>query len=113
MTISLVHDMITCLEIFPTKNGISSNLSPAAIILGSLNPNYTKLNIPFLAYAKVYIGTTNITNQRTVGGIVLRPENNQSGYHLCPKPSEKVPHFHMDRTIYKLSTSTEVQQPGQ
>ena len=34
MTRSLVQDTITCLNMFPYKNGISSDLSPAAIILG-------------------------------------------------------------------------------
>ena len=59
MTRSLVQDMITCLNIFSSKNGISSNLSPAAIILGSPNPYYNKLKNPFGSYAQVYIGTTN------------------------------------------------------
>ena len=75
MTRSLVKDMITCLNMFPYKNGISSNLSPAAIILGSPNPDYNKLNITFGAYAQVYIGTTNSTKQRTIGAIALRPAN--------------------------------------
>ena len=53
MTRSLVQDMITCLNIFPSKNGISSDLSPAAIILGSPNPDYNKLKIKFGAYVQV------------------------------------------------------------
>ena len=56
---SLVQDMITCLNMFPSKNGVSINLSPAAIILGSPNPDYNKLKIKFVAYAQVYIGSTN------------------------------------------------------
>ena len=59
--------MIKCLNVFPSKNGISSNLSPSAIILGSPNLDYNKLNITFGAFAQVYIGTTNSTKQRTVG----------------------------------------------
>ena len=51
--------MITCLNMIPSKNGISSELSPAAIILGSPNPDYNKMKITFGAYVKVYIGTTN------------------------------------------------------
>ena len=57
MTISLVQDMITCLKKIPSKNGISSDLRPQEIILGSLNPDYNKLRITFGAYAQVYIGT--------------------------------------------------------
>ena len=45
--------MITYLNIFPSKNGISSNLSPEAIILGSPNPDYNKLKITFGEYAQV------------------------------------------------------------
>ena len=71
----MVQDMITCLNIFPSKNGISSDLIPAAIILGSPNPYYNKLKFTFGAYAQVYIGTTNSTKQRTVGTIALIPEN--------------------------------------
>ena len=67
--------MITCLNMFPYRNGISSKLSLAAIILGSPNPDYNKLKITFGAYAQVYIGTTNSTKQITVGVIALRPAN--------------------------------------
>ena len=43
--------MINCLNMFPSKNGISSNLNPAAIILGSPNLDYNKLGVTFGAYA--------------------------------------------------------------
>ena len=74
MTISLAQDMITRLNMLPYKNGISRNLIPETIILGSLNPDYNKIKITFVAYTQVYIGTTNSTKQRTVGAIALRPE---------------------------------------
>ena len=64
---------------FRSKNGISNNLSPAAIILGSPHPDYNKLKITFGAYAQFYICTNNITKQRTVGAIELRPVNEQGG----------------------------------
>ena len=64
MMISLVEDMITCLNMFPSKNWISSNLTPAAIILRSPNIYYNKLNILFGAYAQVYIGTNKSTKHR-------------------------------------------------
>ena len=57
----------------PSKNGISSELIPAAIILGSPNPDYNKLKIALGSYAQVYIGTKN--KQITKGAIALRPEN--------------------------------------
>ena len=75
--------MITCLNMFPSKNGISSELIPAAIILGSPNPKYNKLKITFGAYAQVYIDTNNSTKQRKVEAIALRPANESSGISLC------------------------------
>ena len=78
MTISLVQDMITYLNMFPSKNGISSNPSLAAIILGSPNPDYNKLKITFGEYLQVYIGTNSSTKQRTVGAIALISANERS-----------------------------------
>ena len=45
--------MVTCLNTFPSKNGISSDLSPAAIILGYPSIDYIKLKITFGAYVQV------------------------------------------------------------
>ena len=67
--------MITCFNMFLSKNGISSNLIPASIIIGSQNPYYNKLKITFGAYAQVYIGTTNSIKNITVGAITPRPAN--------------------------------------
>ena len=67
--------MITCLDIFPSKNGISSNLNPVDISLGSTNPGCNKLKITFGAYAQVYIGTNSSTKQGTVGSIALIQSN--------------------------------------
>ena len=47
--------MITCLNMFPSKNGISRNLIPAAIILRYTNPYCNKLKIKFVTYAQVSI----------------------------------------------------------
>ena len=53
MTIFLVKDMITFLNIFPSKNGTSSNLIPVAIIIRFLNPYHNNLKSTFGAYAQV------------------------------------------------------------
>ena len=45
--------MVTCLNMFPFKNGISNDLSSAAIILGSPNPDYKNIIITFGAYSQV------------------------------------------------------------
>ena len=84
--------MITCVYIFPSQNGIPSNLSPAAIILGSPNPYYNKLRITFGEYAQVYIGTTNSKKQRTIGVIALRPGNKRCGYQFMSLATGKQLH---------------------
>ena len=65
---------------FPYQNVISSNLRPAAIIIGSPNIYYNKLRITFGAYGQVYKGTNNSTKQRMVGASALRPANKRGGY---------------------------------
>ena len=82
MTISLVQDIITCLNMFPSKNGVSSNLSPAEFILGYPNLDYNKLKVTFGAYAQVYKDTTNSTKQIMVGYISLRPTNERGEYYF-------------------------------
>ena len=71
--------MITFLNMSPSKNGISSDLIPADVILGPSNLHYNKLKITFGAYSKVYIGTNKSTKQIIVGAISLRPSNEQGG----------------------------------
>ena len=82
VTKSLVQDMVTCLNMIPSKNGISNNLKPEAIILGSPNLDYNKLRITFGSYAQVQIVTTNKTKQIIVGEIALLSVNNGLGITL-------------------------------
>ena len=67
--------MVTCPNMLPSKNGISSELSPSEIILGYPNLDYNKFKITLGAYAEVYIGTINRTKKRALVVIALRPEN--------------------------------------
>ena len=92
MTIYMVQDTITCLSMFPSKNGISSDLRPEAIILGSPNPDYNKLKITFGAYIQVYIGTTISTKQITIGAIELRQANERGRYYFMSLATEKQLH---------------------
>ena len=84
--------MITCLNVFPSKNGISTNLRPGGIILGSPKPYYNKLNITYGEYSHVYICTTNSTKQRTVGVITTRPENEWGVYYFISVATSKQIH---------------------
>ena len=74
--------MVTYLKMFPSKNGISNNLSPSETILGYPNPYHNKLRIKLGAYAQVQIGTSNNTNQRTVGAIELCSAKKRVGYYF-------------------------------
>ena len=89
MTRSLVQNIKTCLNIFPSKNGLSRDLSSAAIILGSPTPDYNTLKIMFGEYAQVYIGTTNSTEQRTVGVIALISEIERGRYYFISLSTRK------------------------
>ena len=75
-----VIDMTSCLNDLPHKEGISRTLSPAMIVLGRNKPDCRRLKVTFGAYCEVYIGTTNTSEQRSVGAIALRPSNNDKGY---------------------------------
>ena len=74
--------MENCPNVLPSKNGISNDLSPASITLGSPKPYYNKLRITFGEYAQVHIGTTNNTKQITVVEITLRSENKLGVYYF-------------------------------
>ena len=66
-----VTDMTSCLNDLPHKEGISRTMSPAMIVLGRNKPDCQRLKVTFGAYCEVYIGTTNTTEQRSVGAIAL------------------------------------------
>ena len=57
-------------------------MSPAAIVLGSPKPDYTKLKITFGAYAQVYDSTTNTTKSRSIGAVALKPSNKRGSYYF-------------------------------
>ena len=87
--------MFTCLNIFPSKNGISSDLLSEAIILGSPNPDYNKLKITFGSYAQVYIGTKKITKKRTVGAIEICLEKEWGGHYFMSLETGKQLHTYI------------------
>jgi hypothetical protein len=72
--------VISCLNDFPAKDGISDTLSPASIVLGrgQLDGNHFKAT--FGRYYEVYCGTDNTNKERRVSAICLRPSNSQGGY---------------------------------
>ena len=75
-------DMTGCLNDLPHKEDISRTLSPSMLVLGRNKTNCKQLNVTFRAYCEVYIGTTNTTEQRSVGVIALRPVKEQGGHYF-------------------------------
>ena len=113
MTRHLLQDMITWLNMFSLKNGISSNLILAAITLGSHNPDYNNLNIKLRAYVQVYICNNYSTKQRKLVEIALSPGKTGRILFFVPSHWETAPRLHMDGTTHRWSSKKEGEQPGQ
>ena len=72
----------TCLNDFPSKNGISTTMSPASIVLGRGKIDGNNLKATFGRYYEVYCGTDNTNKERRTSAICLRPSNSQGGYYF-------------------------------
>jgi len=81
MITHLVSDVVRCLNQFPRKNGISDSLSPASIILGKPNPDYTCMRLEFGSYVQVFEDNepSNTPKARSLGAIALNPTGNAQG----------------------------------
>jgi len=79
---SLIEYIITCLNEFPNKGGVSKTVSPAAIVLGREKPKCTNLTIVPGAYAEIKEQTTNAMKYRSTGAIALQPSNNSGGFYF-------------------------------
>jgi hypothetical protein len=91
MLVELVYFSVFWLNSFPARDGVSTTLSPRAIVHGT--------NIDFAKHAKFEFGTyvqaheehDNTMATRTTGDIALRPTgNNQGGYYLYSLSTGKV-----------------------
>ena len=82
MLTAMAEYSIHCLNNFPARTGISQDLSPAAIVLGTPHFDCNMLKLSFGAYAQVYDSTDNSPKPRSVGGIALRPSNGRGGYYF-------------------------------
>ena len=77
----LVESRVKWLNRFPSKNGLSTTLSPAALVLGHGKPDMKIKRIAFGGYALCYTQTSNNMKSRSVPGIALS-EANEKGGHL-------------------------------
>jgi hypothetical protein len=82
MTKSLVKEVVSLLNAFPSKDGISSTLSPAAIVEGREKEDFNKPRISHGSYAMVHKGTTNTMKRRSVPALALQHSNNRGGHYF-------------------------------
>ena len=89
MVRSLVEAIIEVLNAFPSKNAISTTISPATIVEGKPKMDFKRDMIAFGAYALVYTDTSNNNTPRTVPAIALRMSNNAGGHYFMSLHSGK------------------------
>ena len=89
MVRSLIEAITEVLNAFPSKNGISSTLSPSTIIEGKPKFDFSRAMITFGSYAMVYTSTTNSMKRRSVPAIALRRSNSAGGHYFMSLYSGK------------------------
>ena len=82
MTEEMILGVTKMLNAFPNKEGISSDLSPDAIVLGTLKLDYNNIKLSFVSYVNLHDGTDNTMKSRAVSAITLRPSNEHSSYYF-------------------------------
>ena len=77
----MVGDAVRCLNSFPWRSGISSTLSPSAIVTGLPTPDYACMRLELGAYVQVFedCDPTNTPRARSLGAIALMPTGNAQG----------------------------------
>ena len=69
----MVGKAVRCLNQFPWKHGISTDLSPSAIVLGHPAPDYNNMRLKIGTYVQVFEDTdpSNTLKARSLGAIAL------------------------------------------
>ena len=65
----MVAEAVRCLNQFPWKNGVSADLSPAALVTGHPIPDFNQMQLEFN-------NPTNTPKARSLGAIALGPTGN-------------------------------------
>jgi len=86
-----LYDIVSVLNDFSHKNGISRNISQAAIVLGRPKLNCSNRTLSFGAYCE----TTNDGTPRSVSSIALRPSNERGGYYFMSLDTGRRLHAHI------------------
>ena len=100
-----LYDIVSVLNDFPHKNGISRNISPAAIVLGRQKLNCSNRKLSFGAYCEVYVRSTNDGTPRSVSSIARRPSNERGGYYFMSLDTGRRLHAHICNEINLVQKS--------
>jgi hypothetical protein len=79
LIIEMVYTSVFWLNCFPNKNGISTSLSPRAIITGMSIDYNNHCRLEFGTYVQTHEQHDNSMASRTTGAIALRPTGNAQG----------------------------------
>jgi hypothetical protein len=79
LIIEMVYTSVFWLNCFPNKNGISTSLSPRAIITGMSIDYNSHCRLEFGTYVQTHEQHDNSMASRTTGAIALRPTGNAQG----------------------------------
>ena len=93
MIYSLVETAIHWLNAFPTKGGVSDQLSPAGIVIGRNLPDCNNKILSFGSYAWVQAKTTNTMKSRNIPCVSLGPSNEWGGQKFMSLYTNKKLHF--------------------
>ena len=89
MVRSLVEAIVEVLNAFPSKNSITTTISPATIVEGKPKIDFKRDMLAFGAYALVYTGTSSNNKPRAVPAIALNMSNNAGEHYFMSLHSGK------------------------
>ena len=74
----MVADTVRCLNLFPWRYGVSTELSPASLVTGRPNLDYNHMKLEFGTYVQVFEDNdpSNTIKARSMGAIGLDPTGN-------------------------------------
>ena len=81
VVVSVVADVVRCLNMLPAPTGVSPTLSPLSIVTGAPAPDYASMKLEFGSYVQLFddADPTNTLRSRTFGAISLTPTGNLGG----------------------------------
>ena len=90
MTRELQAGIIKALNSFPSKDGISTTMSPRPIVDGRGKPRMDIKRISFGSFAYVFTDTDNTMDTRGVPAIALRQSNDNGGKYFMSLETGKM-----------------------